>query len=277
VADPRNYQIAVLCLFTACGHLWLGFDFLLSTAVVTIVVALSTQHLLFGEQHKSALISSLSLVLLLRTDTLMLAVLAAFIAIASKRFLKMGSNHIFNPSAVALVIVTLLFPGAWLAPGQWGPMGLSVLMLAGAGLLVVTRAQRLDIALAFLVTFSAIVVLRGVWLGDPLSIALHQLQNGALIVFAFFMITDPKTSAATAGLRVLQGACVAVLAAVIQFYFYQHSAPLYALVLLAPLFALPVFHKETANEKSTELNLAERNATLRWPGTGLLWVLRRQS
>lgn len=249
MADPRNYQIAVLCTFSVLGRFWLGFDFSWQTALVTILSALFIQHWLFAAQYKSALISSLSLVLLLRTDTLVLASLAAVIAIGSKRFIRLHRRHIFNPSALALVIVTLCFPGAWLAPGQWGPMGFSALLLAAAGLLVVTRAQRIDVALAFLVTFTALVVLRGWWLGDPIAIALHQCQNGALIVFAFFMITDPKTTASTAALRMVQGVVVAIVAVFIQFYFYQHSAALYALVLLAPLFALPFFHKETTDEK----------------------------
>ncbi len=277
MADPRNYQIAVLCLFTVFGRYWLGFDFSLTTAAVIIAVALGAQHLLFATQHKSALISALSLVLLLRTDTLALAALAAIIAIGSKRWVRLDGRHIFNPSALALVVVTFVFNGAWLAPGQWGPMGLSVLLLAGAGLLVVTSAQRIDIALAFFTGFAAIVLLRGLWLGDPLSIALHQLQNGALIVFSFFMITDPRTTAHTAVLRVVQGFSVALVAAVIQFSFYQHSAPLYALVLLAPLFATPFFQKETSNEENRIRHRFHFYRALFQSGTGLLWILRRQS
>ncbi len=276
MADPRHYQIGVLCLFVVFGRFWLGFDFSLSVAVAIICTALVTQQLLFGAQLKSALISSLSLVLLLRTDSILLAGLAAAIAIVSKRYLRMGKHHIFNPSAFALVVITFAFPGAWLAPGQWGPMGLSVLMLAGAGLLVVSRAQRVDVALAFFVTYALIVLGRGIWLGDPLAIAMHQLQNGALIVFAFFMITDPKTTAATPELRVLQGVAVALLAVIIQFGFYQHSAPLFSLVLLAPLFALPMFHKESTDEKNNLRSVSTDSVAVFGQRAGFLRVLRRQ-
>ena len=273
--DPRNYQIAVLCAFVALGRAWLDFDFTATIAAAVVVTAVLCQWVLFGCQLKSALISSLSLVLLLRTDTIWLAMLAAVIAIVSKKYLTIRHRHVFNPSALALVVVTMLFNGAWLAPGQWGPMGLSALLLAGAGLLVVTRAQRLDVALAFLLTFSSIVVLRGVWLGDPSAIAMHALQNGALIVFAFFMITDPKTTPSTMQLRVLHGVSVAVLAAMLQFQFYVSSAPLFALVILSPVVALFLYSKETAHEKtSVHTHIADRFATDR-AGYRILRILRR--
>lgn len=275
--DPRNYQIAVLCTFVGLGRFWLGFDFAVITAIAVVFTAVVFQWLLFGCQLKSALISSLSLVLLLRTDILWLAVLAAAIAILSKKYITINHRHIFNPSAFALVVVTLLFNGAWLAPGQWGPMGLSALLLAGAGLLVVTRAQRIDVALAFFFTFGSIVVLRGMWLGDPLAIALHSLQNGALIVFAFFMITDPKTTPPTVSLRILHGVSVAVLAAIFQFQFYVSSAPLFALVVLSPLVALFLYSKETAHEKNSPVAHADLRPAVGWSGLRFLRVLRRQS
>ena len=48
------------------------------------------------------------------------------------------------------------------------------------------------------VAYGLLLIGRALWLGDPLSIPLHQLQNGALLIFAFFMISDPKTTPNTA-------------------------------------------------------------------------------
>ena len=56
-------------------------------------------------------------------------------------------------------------------------------------------------------SFEALLLFgRAYWLGDPLAIPVHQLQNGALLVFAFFMISDPKTTPDTGFGRVLIGA-----------------------------------------------------------------------
>jgi len=44
---------------------------------------------------------------------------------------------------------------------------------------------RSDVTYAFLGFHVALRLGRAWWLGDPLSIPLHQLQNGALVLFAF--------------------------------------------------------------------------------------------
>ncbi len=252
--DPRNYQIAALGTFVLIGVTHLGFQIDWVNALVIIATALFTQACLFSPcfisscfstsgQWKSALISSMSLVLLLRTDVVAIAALASFIAIASKRFIRFDGNHIFNPSALALVLVTGLSSHAYISPGQWGALGLVAFLVLGIGLLVVTRAHRLDVALAFLLCFASVVLLRGMYLGDPIAIALHQLQSGALLLFAFFMITDPKTTPAHRAARIVFGVTVAVVAAILQFKFYLSTAAIYALVALAPL--VPLFNTYT--------------------------------
>jgi Na+-translocating ferredoxin:NAD+ oxidoreductase RnfD subunit len=79
---------------------------------------------------------------------------------------------------------------------------------------------------------------RALWLGDPLSIPLHQVQNGALLIFAFFMISDPKTSPNTARGRAMYGALVAAVAFIIQFVIYEPNGPILALIMSAPFVPL---------------------------------------
>ena len=52
---------------------------------------------------KSALISALSLCLLLRTDWLALAALAAVVAVGSKFLIRVRDKHVFNPTNLAIV------------------------------------------------------------------------------------------------------------------------------------------------------------------------------
>ena len=237
--DPRNYQIAALSIFILIGVMHLGFQIQWHNVMVIVVVALLTQRCLFSHgQEKSALISSMSLILLLRTDIVAIAALTSFIAIASKRFIRFDGSHLFNPSAIALVLMTSVSSHAYISPGQWGALGLVTFVVLAIGLLVVTRAHRLDVALAFLFGYTSIVVLRGLYLGDPVAIALHQLQNGSLLLFAFFMITDPKTTPFLRTARVGFGVTVAVAAAILQYKFYLSTAAIYALVALAPLVSV---------------------------------------
>jgi Na+-translocating ferredoxin:NAD+ oxidoreductase RnfD subunit len=68
-----------------------------------------------------------------------------------------------------------------------------------------------------------------------MSIPVHQLQNGALLIFAFFMISDPKTTPDASIGRVLFAMAVAATAFVIQFVYYIPNGPILALILSAPL------------------------------------------
>ncbi|MFZ3012517.1 MAG: hypothetical protein WA045_02310, partial [Nitrospira sp.] len=84
--DPRLYQIISLTILLLYGLFWIQFDVSIWQIAITLGVAQLTQ--LAGTRYfslpffdpKSALISSLSLCLLLRTNDLAVAALAAVIA-----------------------------------------------------------------------------------------------------------------------------------------------------------------------------------------------------
>jgi Na+-transporting NADH:ubiquinone oxidoreductase subunit NqrB len=164
--------------------------------------------------------------------------LAAVIAIGSKFLVRIRGKHVFNPANVALVSLLLLADRAWISSGQWGSATLGALALACLGMLVLTRARRAETTIAFLAAYAALLLGRALWLGDPLAIPLHQLQNGALLIFAFFMISDPKTSPDAPRGRMLYGTLVAGVAYVIQFVFYESNAPILSLILCAPVVPL---------------------------------------
>ena len=239
--DPRYYQVAVLTSLLAVGIGVLDFGIRWQNAVTIILTAQIMQF--FGTRlvglprfdPLSALITSLSLTLLLRTEFVGLAATAAVIAIGSKFLVRFRDKHIFNPANVALVSLMLLSDGAWVSSGQWGSAAIGAFGLACLGFLVLTRAKRAETTIAFLCAYGAMLFGRAIWLGDPLAIPLHQLQNGALLIFAFFMISDPKTTPDAPLGRMLFALFVAATAFTIQFIFYQPNGPILALILCAPL------------------------------------------
>ncbi len=91
---------------------------------------------------RSALISSLSLCLLLRTRSLWLAAAIAAIAILSKFLLRWRGKHIFNPTNLGLVAGILFFDGVWVSSGQWGSFALFAFFMICLGSLVIHRAER---------------------------------------------------------------------------------------------------------------------------------------
>ena len=239
--DPRYYQIAVLSSLVVYGIVALDFGIHWYNALGIFSTALACQFVgtrwagLPTFDPLSPLISALSLTLLLRTDLLALACLAAAIAIGSKFLVRIKGKHVFNPANVAIVSLILLGDRAWISTGQWGSTAITALALACLGMLVLSRARRAETTIVFLLAYAGLLFGRAIWLGDPLSIPWHYMQNGALLIFAFFMISDPKTTPNTATGRGIYAAIVAALAVAIQFYWYEPNGPILALVMSAPL------------------------------------------
>ena len=255
--DPRLYQIAVLGLLVSYGVFVLDFGIHWYSALAIAATALSVQFVgsrlatLPSFDPRSPMISALSLILLLRTDDVLLAMAAAAIAISSKFLVRFNGKHMFNPANVAIVSLMLLSDRVWISTGQWGNAAIGAFALACLGFIVLTRAKRAETTITFLLAYAALLVGRALWLGDPLQIPLHHLQNGALLIFAFFMISDPKTTPNTAAGRIIYAMIVASIAFVIQFVFYQPNGPILALIMSAPLVPLIDFLKRRRNYEWT--------------------------
>jgi Na+-translocating ferredoxin:NAD+ oxidoreductase RnfD subunit len=241
--DARFWQIAALGSLLAWNITTLSLGASLVPSLVAILAALATQALATAMglakrlDLRSPLITGFSLALLIRGDGLWVPALAAALAIASKFAFRIRGKHIWNPAAFG--IFGLLQTGhAWVSPGQWGTDAFIVVLIVFAGILVLSRAARLDTALAFLGAHLGLLLLRASWLGDPLTIPLHQVQNGALLLFAFFMITDPRTTPNHRWARIGFAVAVAALAHWLAFFGQVRPALYVALVGLAPLVPL---------------------------------------
>ncbi len=242
--DPRWYQIAVLAGLLGWGLFGLRFDVRPSQVAVTLGTVLLTQLActrlarLEAFDPRSALISGLSLCLLLRTDHLALAALAAVVTIASKFVLRVDGRHVFNPTNFGITALLALGAPVWVSPGQWGNVAFFAFLMACLGGLVVNRAARGDVTFAFLGCYAAILFGRALWLGQRAAVPLHQLESGALLLFAFFMISDPKTTPRSRAGRVLFGALVACGAASVPFLLYRTNGLLWSLVAFSPVVPL---------------------------------------
>jgi len=237
--DPRLYQIGALASLLLYGMAFLGFDVSAARVALLIGSALAAQlacsrlYGLASVEVRSALISGLSLCLLLRTNSALLAAVAAIVTIASKFLLRWNGKHVFNPTNFGLVAMMLLTDRVWVSPGQWGSAAFFAFLIACAGILVVRRAARSDVTLAFL-GFSALLVLaRSLALGEPLAIPLHRLESGALLLFSFFMISDPKTTPDSRAGRIFFALLVAGGAAFVQFRLFRTNGLLWSLALLS--------------------------------------------
>lgn len=247
--DARWFQLLFLASFLGLGAL--ARDFALSPAQVlwTVVSAVLTQATwqwglrLPGRRHwagyVSALVSSLGISILVRADNAWVHPLLACLAMSSKYLIRLGpdgcQSHVLNPANLAAFAAWAWMPGAWLSPGQWGSHSLAALWFIALGGLVTQRVRRWDVSLSFLAAWGALLATRLWALGyawhPGLDMWLQQLSNGAVLLFAFFMISDPMTTPQHRRARMAFAVAVALGAFIWQYLWFQPHGLIVALFL----------------------------------------------
>jgi Na+-transporting NADH:ubiquinone oxidoreductase subunit NqrB len=236
--DVRNWQIAAQIILLVYGVQHIEFQWNFNVGIIMLIVGLLTQFC-FDKgllkkpvfNWKSAIATGLSLNLILRTQSITGAILISFLAIASKYLFRWNEKHIFNPSNLAIIVALLLGDGFWVSPGQWGSIGLFMLFVFGLGIGIISKSDRFDISISFILIYAGLVFARALWLGDPLAVPIHHLQSGTLWIFTFFMISDPRTTPCSAKGRFILAAMVALIAFVIHFQMYRYNGPLWGLAI----------------------------------------------
>lgn len=251
--DARYFQIIFQFVFLSYGIYFLHWNneyWLYSSYFISCLATQFFCEWLMGKKQipfwkryangiPSALISAFGLSLLLKTNDISVAILAAIITIASKYILRYKGKHIFNPSALGIVAVVLLTNDAWVSPGQWGNNAVILFAVLSLGFIITTRVQKLDVSLAFLGTFAALIFIRQIiYLGWPMDHFVQSVSTGSLLIFSFFMITDPKTIPNHTLARILWSAAIAAVAFYLTAFEFINAAPIFVLVLAQPLVPL---------------------------------------
>jgi enediyne biosynthesis protein E5 len=240
-ADARVFQILFLGSFLGIGALLRDFAIRPEQVAATFLVAILVQGIGNAATGagdaglKSACVTALGLSLLLRSSEAWVHPAAAAIAIGAKFVVRVRGKHLFNPANLGVIVALVAFPGSWVSAGQWGHDVALAGWILVLGLAVVARATRSDTSLAFLAIWLGAIGVRVLWLGQSGAVFLHQLESGALLLFTFFMISDPKTTPDRRSARILHAAVVAALAFEWQFGLFRPNALLWALFLASPL------------------------------------------
>jgi enediyne biosynthesis protein E5 len=121
---------------------------------------------------------------------------AAAIAILSKYAFRTKSANVFNPAALALVVVFYLFQTA---QNWWGALPgitpFALVVLFGAGVFITDRVNKMPLVLVFLGVYYLLFSLTA-FFSNPAQMAeiFRPPDLQAVLFFAFFMLTDPPTS-----------------------------------------------------------------------------------
>jgi ferredoxin-NADP reductase/Na+-translocating ferredoxin:NAD+ oxidoreductase RnfD subunit len=276
---------------------------LLSTRAVNAACALFTKA---TPTPESAYVTALILFFILSpiqssTDALFF-LLAGAIAMLSKYLLVFGKKHIFNPAALAALVLSVAGTGLvvwWIATPVLLPFVLII------GFLVIRKVRRFELFWYFALTALAVCLARAALLGSSFSLvasASEFLTSFPLFYFGAFMLTEPQTMPANEGHRRIFAVLVGFLFSV-SFAFGPLTASPELTLLLGNLYAFAVnmrkrvtlsLHSVTklsrdayeyafvASVPSTSYNaqaiLNDANASFRFqPGQYLEWTLGHKS
>jgi len=225
--DSRLHVAAVTISIHVLGQLWLNFQLsvpqilasILTCAVIEVAVTFRTTRSFVWPA--SAMLTGSGVALILRVPTTPLhdhwtfhkwylyAGVGAF-SLATKYFIRHRGSPIFNPSNVGLVATFIVLGSSRAEPLDfwWAPlhrwMILAYVVILGGGMLITGRLRLLAGAAAFWVTLAAGMGLLAAsdhcmtarWAFAPVCGGDYWraiVTSPEVLIFMFFMITDPKT------------------------------------------------------------------------------------
>lgn len=245
--DPRLRLSAVIIALQILGQTVLGFKVSIAQILVSVGVAAVIEGGVTWHRERvimwpaSAILTGNSVAFILRAtgtrhgdwwslNGVQYFVLAVALSLLSKYLLRVRGRHIFNPSNVGLVWTLLVIGPVHVFPQYlwWGPLGAPltvalVVIVLGAGW-VLTYVRMTAMALAFFSCFTAIVGLFAatgqsfiaIWHSGPISGTSYWMDiclSPEVLIFVFFMMSDPKTAPRSRSGQLAFGAGTAVLAA----------------------------------------------------------------
>jgi hypothetical protein len=306
--DPRLRLSAVILALQVLGQTVLGFKLSIAQILVSIgVCAAIDAALIFRSSHvlawpASGILTGNSVAFILRASGtrhgdwwslhgVQWFVLACLLSLLSKHLIRPGGRHLFNPSNVGLVW-TLLVIGPGLVFPQylwWGafgvPVALAFAVILLGGLWVLPSVRMVPMAASFLITLAVLVGLLAaggrsfvaIWHNGPLTGTQYWANiclSPELLVFAFFMMSDPQTAPRAARARVVYGAATAAIAAgLLAFQTTEFGIKLAILSSLTLTCALAPQMEKLMRRKESGLPVPEPGPA-RQPGAAT-WRLRR--
>ena len=235
--DPRLHLAGVIVSLQILGQV--AFDFQLSIAqilvslavagILEVAIAFRGQRVLMWPA--SALLTGNGVAFVLRVpgtehgdwwsmNGWWIFAGTSAVALLSKYLVRVRSRHVFNPSNFGLVLCFLLLGAERADPLAlwWGPLSPALVLALGlivaGGFLILRRLHLVGVAVGFWLAFAAGIgvlaasghTMTAAWHVGPIEGAEFWwllVSSPEILVFLFFMITDPRTiPASPAGRRV---------------------------------------------------------------------------
>ena len=245
IRDPRLHLAAVIISIHFLGQIALGFRVsvpqilaaILICAVIEVGWTLYKTGILVWPV--SAMLTGSGVALILRLSDMQSSdhwswrgwyvfALVAGLSLLTKYVIRFRGSHIFNPSNVGLVAAFLLLGSSRIEPLDfwWAPvdgwMIAAYLIILVGGLLITARLHLLGMSAAFWLTLAAGIGILAAsghcmtarWSFEPVCGAHFWwviVFSPEILIFLFFMITDPRTTPAGRVARIAFGVSVALV------------------------------------------------------------------
>ena len=245
VRDPRLHVAAVIISIHVLGQVALGFRVsvpqilaaILTCAVLEIALTFRTARAFVWPA--SAMLTGSGVALILRvvgtpdgdhwtTYAWWLYAAVAGLSLLSKYVIKYRGSHVFNPSNIGLVVAFVVLGSSRVEPLDfwWAPLNpamiLAYAVILVGGLLITRRLHLLALAAAFWLTLTGGVgvlaasghCMTATWAFTPVcGVDFWRVivTSPEVMIFLFFMITDPKTVPGGQVGRVVFGILVGVV------------------------------------------------------------------
>jgi Na+-translocating ferredoxin:NAD+ oxidoreductase RnfD subunit len=249
LSDPRLHLAAVIVSLQVIGQT--GFHFQLSiaqillslgaSAFLELAIAFRSQRVILWPA--SALLTGNGVSFVLRVPGTAhgdwwslrgwwIFVGTAAVALLSKHVLRWRGEHVFNPSNIGLVLCFFALGRNRANPLDfwWGPMSawlvLALAVIVAGGFTILGRLKLLRVALGFWLSFAAGIgalalsghAMTARWHLGPIS-GFHfwwvLVTSPEVLVFLFFMITDPKTAPRAPKARLAYAVALGLLASIL--------------------------------------------------------------
>lgn len=247
LSDPRLKLSATILTLTILGLTILNFQVsipqilacILLSAVVEVMVTYRREHILVWPA--SAIQTGVSVAFIFRVGGtqhgdywslrgLHLFVFVTLISLLPKYLVRRGGRHIFNPSNIGLAWALLLIGPHYVFSEHlwWAPLGPPVLIAMAVifcgAFWVLRQVKMIPMAVTFLTTFFVLIAIFAVagrsyyatWHNGPVGGSFYWLTialSPELLIFVFFMITDPQTAPRSPLGRKIYAVATAVVAA----------------------------------------------------------------
>ena len=249
LSDPRLKLSTTIFTLTALGLTILSFQVsipqialcILLSALVEGVVTYRREHILVWPA--SAIQTGVSVAFIFRVGGtqhgdywsmrgLHLFLIAIVLSLLPKYLIRRNGRHIFNPSNIGLAWALLLIGPSHVFSEHlwWAPLGAPVLIsmavIFAGGYWVLRQVKMIPLATTFLATFFVLIGIFAVagrsyvatWHDGAVGGSFYWLTialSPEVLIFAFFMITDPQTAPKSPMGRKIYAAATAFVAAVL--------------------------------------------------------------